>query len=166
MVTMSNDAGEQRRDAVTEVSGGGEEVLHVGAGARISLNELRFTFQQSGGPGGQNVNKVATRVTLSFDLTHSPSLTPAQKSRIAGALSTRINKEGSLRVVASRHRTQAANRRAATQRFVELVTDALRVAKPRKETGVPKAAKRKRREDKLRRSEVKQRRQERFRRED
>ena len=123
----------------------GRERIRLGHAAFLAPHELRFTFHRSSGPGGQNVNKVHTRVTLHFDVTASPSLTLAQKTRV-------------LRVAASRHRTQAANRRAATERFVELMSEALRVRKVRRKTQVPAAAIRKRREEKRRRSTTKEQR--------
>ncbi len=128
----------------------------MGSYATIDLDELAFDFTRASGPGGQNVNKVSTRVTLRFDLDGSPSLTARQKSRIREALATRISQDGILRVVASRHRTQAANREAAIDRFVELLTEALRPRKRRKKTTVPAAAKRRRREQKTQRSATKQ----------
>lgn len=130
------------------------ERVEVG-GAGIDAEELRFTFQRSGGPGGQNVNKVNTRVTLLFDLLASPSLTAEQKELIGRRLATRISRDGVLRVVSSRHRTQSANRRAALARFVELLTAALHVEKPRKPTRIPPAARRRRREEKASRARVK-----------
>ena len=86
----------------------------------IGEHELTFTFTRSPGPGGQNVNKVSTRVTLHFDVNDSPSLTADQKKRVRQKLATRINKDGLLRVVSSKERTQVANRRAAVARFVDL----------------------------------------------
>jgi ribosome-associated protein len=86
----------------------------------IPEEELRFKASRSSGPGGQNVNKLNTRMTLLFDVRNSPSLSQEQKESIQRRLATRINHEGVLRVVCQRHRTQAANRRGATQRFVEV----------------------------------------------
>src|SRR5215475_13463468 len=83
--------------------------------------ELTFATSRSGGPGGQNVNKLETRVTLRFDLAGSPSLSPEQKARLRERLATRITKAGVLQVTAQRHRTQAANREAAVERFAELL---------------------------------------------
>ncbi len=123
--------------------------------AAIAEDELRFTYSRSSGPGGQNVNRVETRVTLLFDVLGSPSLTEWQKGRIAGRLATRINKEGILRVVSQRHRTREANRRAARERFEELLTGALRTVRSRRKTRVPRGARRRRLEGKRRRGELK-----------
>jgi ribosome-associated protein len=114
----------------------------------IPEQEFVFTADRSGGPGGQNVNKVSTRVTLFFDVEHSPSLAPWQKHLIASRLSTRINKEGVLRIVSQQTRSQADNRQAAIERFVELLQESLKRLPPRKKTKVPFSAKRKRLSDK------------------
>jgi len=121
----------------------------------IGADELRFTYSRSSGPGGQYVNRVETRVTLLFDVAGSPSLTDEQKRRIRRRLATRINKEGVLRVVSQRHRTREANRRAAVERFEELLAEALRSRRPRRKTRVPEGAKRRRIVAKRRRGEVK-----------
>lgn len=121
----------------------------------IGADELRFTYSRSSGPGGQYVNRVETRVTLLFDVTGSPSLTDEQKRRVRRRLATRINKEGVLRVVSQRHRTREANRRAAIERFEELLAEALRSPRPRRKTRVPEGAKRRRIESKRRRGDVK-----------
>ena len=121
----------------------------------IGQGELRFAYSRSSGPGGQNVNRVETRVTLLFDVDASPSLTDAQKRRIHSRLATRINKDGVLRVVSQRFRTREANRRAAVERFEELLAEALRRQRPRRKTRVPKAVKRRRIESKRRRGEIK-----------
>ena len=123
--------------------------------AAIAEDELRFTYSRSSGPGGQNVNRVETRVTLLFDVLGSPSLSEGQKGRIASLLATRINKEGILRVVSQRHRTREANRRAARERFEELLAGALKRQRPRRKTRVPHKARRRRLEGKRRRGEVK-----------
>jgi len=107
----------------------------------IPLRELSFTFARSSKPGGQNVNKVNTRVSLIFDVINSPSLSAAEKTRIHQRLAGRINRQGLLRVVSYRHRTQAANRAATIRRFVTLLSEALHEAKPRKKTRQPRSAK-------------------------
>ena len=120
--------------------------------------ELSFATARSSGPGGQNVNKVETRVTLLFDVDGSSSLGESQKRRLRQRLATRINKHGVLRVTSQRHRTQAANRQAATERFVELVGGALRRRRRRRATGPSAAARARRLDDKRRRSRLKARR--------
>lgn len=121
----------------------------------IADHELKFTASRSGGPGGQNVNKLNTRVSLLFDLEASASLTEGQKRRLRRRLANRINKEGVLRVVSQRHRTQLANRNAAVQEFAQLLAAALRERKPRKKTSIPRAQKRLRLESKARRARLK-----------
>ena len=122
----------------------------------IPLRELSFTFARSSKPGGQNVNKVNTRVTLIFDLARSSSLSAEEKTRIRYQLAGRINKQGLLRVVSYRHRTQAANRAAAVERFAALLSEALHEAKPRKKTRQPRSAKEGRLAAKKHRSRLKQ----------
>ena len=125
---------------------------------RIPDDELHFATSRSSGPGGQNVNKVETRVTLMFDLEASSSLSDAQKRRLRERLATRINRQGVLRVTSQRHRTQKANREAAIERFHELVASALAERPRRARTRIPKAAKKRRLEQKRRRSELKKQR--------
>jgi len=124
----------------------------------VPLSELRFTSARSSGPGGQNVNKVNTRVTLWFDVINSPSLSPRQKELIQNHLRTRINKEGVLRVVSQKSRSQAFNREAAIERFTLLLRESLHEILPKKKTAVPRAVKERRLEKKKHRSILKERR--------
>jgi len=126
----------------------------------IREDELVFKFSRSGGPGGQNVNKLNTRVTLFFDVVNTKSLSDGQKKRILRRLATRADKNGVIRVVSQKYRTQKANRKVAIGRFVELLQEALRKRPVRKETKVPQWAKQKRLEEKKRRSLLKRQRTE------
>jgi ribosome-associated protein len=130
-------------------------MLEIGGGLAIPQEELRFTASRSGGPGGQNVNKVSTRVTLWFDVAGSPSLTAEQRSLIRSRLATRISREGMLRVVSQQTRSQAANREAAVDRFVALLRGALARPRPRAKGRIPEAARRERLEEKRRRARIK-----------
>jgi ribosome-associated protein len=121
----------------------------------IPEEELRFTASLSGGPGGQNVNKVNTRVTLWFDVVNSPSLSQELKELITSRLASRIGKNGVLRVVSQQTRSQTANRETAVERFVELLREAVKREKPRRKTGVSKTAQRKRLEEKKQHSLLK-----------
>jgi ribosome-associated protein len=121
----------------------------------IPSEELSFTASRSSGPGGQNVNKLSTRVTLQFDVLRSPSLTEDQRQRIFAKLKSRISKDGVLRVSCQQSRSQAANRDRAVERFVELLRQALRRRRRRKRTAVPASARERRLEEKKRRSRVK-----------
>ncbi|MGB2865106.1 MAG: alternative ribosome rescue aminoacyl-tRNA hydrolase ArfB [Sedimentisphaerales bacterium] len=124
----------------------------------INEDELVFKVSRSGGPGGQNVNKVNTRVTLFFDVAHCGSLSDWQKQRILTRLATRADKNGVLRVVSQKFRTQRANRNAAVERLQQLLTDALKTRPIRKTSKVSYAAKQRRLEEKRRRSLLKRQR--------
>jgi len=117
--------------------------------------ELSFEYTRSGGPGGQNVNKLNTRVTVLFDVAASPSLSDEQKARIHRKLPTRISSGGVLRVSSQRHRTQAANKAAAIERLRELLREALTRTPVRKKTRVPRGAVERRLQAKKRRSGTK-----------
>jgi len=132
--------------------------LQISPHVFIDQRELAFTFSASPGPGGQNVNKLATKATLTFDVANSPSLTPDQRATLLHRLANRINAEGVLRVVAHTHRTQSANRAAAVARFVELLADALRPRKTRRPTRPTRASAQRRLEHKSRRGQVKRQR--------
>jgi len=121
----------------------------------IADGELRFSASRSGGPGGQNVNKVSTKVTLTFDVAGSPSLSPEQREHILERLATRISKDGVLQVVSQRHRSQAANREAVVTRFVELLRLALAEESPRVPTRPTRVAKERRVTSKKLRARIK-----------
>ncbi len=117
---------------------------------RISIpkDELKYTASLSSGPGGQNVNKVSSRVTLWFDVVNSPSLSPLDKELILRRLATRIGKDGLLRVISQQTRSQIENKELAIERFVELLRDAIKQVPIRKKTRVSKGAKLRRLEEK------------------
>jgi ribosome-associated protein len=122
----------------------------------ISESELTFTASRSGGPGGQNVNKVSSRVTLAFDVAASAALSQEQKQKILDKLRTRINKDGVLQVVSQRTRSQEMNRADAVERFSELLRQALTPQRPRIKTRVSAASKARRVEEKKKRTHIKQ----------
>ncbi len=127
-------------------------MVRVNEFLEIPESELDFRYSRSSGPGGQNVNKVATKVTLLFDVGNSVVLDDEQRRRIEQRLANRISKDGVLHVTSERHRTRSANQRDALDRFAELVAQALTPRKRRKKTGVPNSEKRRRLESKRRRS--------------
>jgi len=126
----------------------------------IEEEKLVFKFSRSGGPGGQNVNKVNTRVTVLFDVAGARGFSDSQKRRILKRLATRANKDGVIRVVSQKYRTQKANREAAVERLGELLRGALKKKAVRKKTAIPEYARQKRLEEKKRRSLLKMQRAE------
>ena len=122
----------------------------------IPEDELTLTASRSGGPGGQNVNKVSSKITLAFDVEGSGSLTADQKIRIQSKLATRINKEGVLRVVSQRTRSQELNREDAIEVFAELLRQALHVDRRRVKTKIPRGVRERRLEEKKERKAIKQ----------
>jgi ribosome-associated protein len=124
----------------------------------IDESELRFDFVRSSGPGGQNVNKVASAVQLRFDVANSPSLPEEVRQRLFQIAAHRINKDGVLIIEASQFRTQEQNRQEAIERLVELIRRAAHKPRPRKKTRPTAASIERRLEKKRRRGEKKQRR--------
>ncbi len=129
--------------------------LYILPGLVIPYDELRFTATTAGGPGGQHVNKVSTKVTLLFDVQASPSLTEAHKARLFAALAGRIGRDGVLRLVSQSTRSQSANKELAVERFAALVREALTPRPPRRKTRATLASKLRRLEGKKRRGAVK-----------
>jgi ribosome-associated protein len=130
-------------------------VLNVAPGLAIDESEIEEQFIRAGGPGGQNVNKVASAVQLRFDVAHSPSLPEGVKARLRAIAGTRMTKDGVIVITARESRDQARNRAEARRRLVALIAEAAKPAKTRRKTKVPAGVVAKRRETKARRGQVK-----------
>ncbi len=124
---------------------------------RLSIpgQELRFRFSKSGGPGGQHVNKAATKVELLFNVRNSPSLSDSQRERIEKKLRNRISAYGILRVEVQDTRSQVKNRELAISRFQKLLADALKTSRRRISTSPPAQTHEKRLKEKKKRAEIK-----------
>lgn len=121
-------------------------------------SELTFTASRSSGPGGQNVNKLSTKVELRFNILQSPLLSEEEKAIILEKLSTKINAYGELIVVSQSERSQLQNKEKTIERFYALLAKTLMPVKKRKPTRLPRAAKEKRLEEKRLTGEKKERR--------
>ena len=121
----------------------------------LDERELKFQFIRSAGPGGQNVNKVATAVQLKFNVAGSGSLPEGVRARLGDVAGNRINTAGDMVITARRFRTQDANRRDAIDRLVQLIRRAAVPPRKRKPTRPSRAAKRRRLESKRRQSDKK-----------
>lgn len=121
----------------------------------LDESELEFHFVRSSGPGGQNVNKVATAVQLRFDVDANESLPDTVKARLRRLAGRRLTNEGVLVIEASEGRSQERNRRQVVERLVELIRRAAVKPKPRKKTRPSASARQRRLNKKRRRGEIK-----------
>jgi len=118
-------------------------------------NEFVFSASRSGGPGGQNVNKVSTKVELRFNLLLSPSFSENEKKILFNKLSNKINKEGELLIVSQSERSQLLNKQVVIEKFYILISKALTMPKYRRATKPTFTSKLKRLEEKKNRGSVK-----------
>ena len=134
-------------------------MLHITRNIAINENEITFSFIRSSGPGGQNVNKVATAVQIRFDIKNSLSLSEAVKKRLIRLGGSRITDDGVLNITAQRFRTQERNRIDGLERLTALIRKAATPPKPRRKTRPPKKSIENRIQNKKYRSRIKKLRQ-------
>jgi ribosome-associated protein len=127
----------------------------ISPGIDIPERDLEIRFVRASGPGGQNVNKVASAVQLRFDLLHSTALEERVKARLRALAGQRLNEDGSVLIIARRHRTQDQNRRDALERLAELIQRASVEPKARHATKPTRASKERRLEHKRVRKKTK-----------
>jgi ribosome-associated protein len=133
-------------------------VIRITDHISIDEREIEESFVRASGPGGQNVNKLATAVQLRFDARRSPSLPEGLRTRLERLAGTRMTRDGVLVIIAQRHRTQARNREDALDRLVDLLRRAAVTPRPRRPTRPPAAARERRIEAKKHRGGVKRQR--------
>ena len=129
--------------------------LEISEGVVIPAREIRFRFARSGGPGGQNVNKVESRVELLFDLAASSAFSDAQRNRLRSALRTKLDDDGVLQIVVQESRSQWQNRETALARLAETIRVALIPRKRRVATKPSRGSKEERVRSKKKRGEIK-----------
>jgi ribosome-associated protein len=122
---------------------------------QLLITEVTFKTSRSGGAGGQNVNKVATKVELDFDVRNSQFLLDAQKETIELKLASRITLEGVLQIISQSERSQLGNKQLVLKKFQVLIDDCFKIQKKRKPTRISKNAKERRLKAKKQRGEIK-----------
>jgi ribosome-associated protein len=130
-------------------------LLEIDSTLSIPLAELTYRASRSGGPGGQHVNTSSTRIEVVWDVAASPSLDEVQRARLLERLSTRLDKEGRLRLVSGGTRSQLQNRMDVTERLARVVAEGLHIPRPRKRTKPSRAAKAARLDAKRKRAGIK-----------
>jgi len=130
-------------------------MVEISSSLRIDERELTFDYIRAAGPGGQNVNKVATAVQLRFDIWGNDSLPMDIKARLVKLAGRRVTNEGVLIIEARRFRTQEQNRADAITRFITLIWKSLEAPKPRRKTRPTAGSREKRLQSKKKRSDVK-----------
>lgn len=135
------------------------DFLSLSTGEMIPLSALEFATSRSGGPGGQNVNKVETKVEVRFLIEDSPWLSPSTKEKLMAKLASRIDSSGAIRIASSIARTQRGNRIAAVDRLERMLNAALVPEKPRVATAPTRGSKIRRSETKRHHSQKKNSRQ-------
>jgi ribosome-associated protein len=136
-----------------------KEDLHLKNGIVIPAHELEMTTSRSSGPGGQNVNKTNSRVSIRWNLTHSHALTEEQKERLMAKIPSHITHHGDIIIHSSESRSQDQNRHAALKHLADLIVQGLFVPKIRMKTREPRGAKEARVEEKKHKGEIKRMRQ-------
>jgi ribosome-associated protein len=130
-------------------------MIRVTAHISIDEREIEESFVRSSGPGGQNVNKLATAVQLRFGVRHSPSLAPEVRARLERLAGNRLTRDGVIVIIAQRHRTQARNRQDALDRLIDLIRQAAIRPVKRRPTKPTRASRERRIEGKKRRAGIK-----------
>ena len=130
-------------------------MIRITPGISLDEREIEESFIRASGPGGQNVNKLATAVQLRFDVRRSPSLPEDVRDRLARLAGRRVTNDGVLVITAQRHRTQERNRQDALDRLAELIRRAATPPTPRRPTKPTAASRRRRLDAKTRRSATK-----------
>lgn len=115
-------------------------IVQVNGQIAIPRREIQFSFVRSSGPGGQNVNKVASKAVLRWQVTTSPSIPDHLRPRLIGHLGRRMNDRGELVLASQRYRDQSKNIEDCLQKLCELVAAAVKVRKKRKKTTLPRAS--------------------------